>query len=113
MSTVVYDNTDKPYVEWKPAYVILGRFNKGTWLPFWMEWELYSKWKPEADKLVAEFWKGGRWGKRTFQVCRYQKYICEAIATIINDNVEGLRCSVEYPDFDTPKGHVRLFHLER
>lgn len=113
MTTIVYSNTDKPYAEWKPAYVILMKLHKGVMLPHWMKWELYQQWKPEADKLVAEYWKGGRFGKRTFQMCRYKKHICEAIADIINSNVEGLRCKVEYPEFDKPLGHVRLFHLER
>ncbi len=113
MTTIVHANTDKPYAEWKPAYVILSSWRKGVWFPLWMPYDLYQSYKAEADKLTAEYWKGGRWGKRTFEVCRYHKYICEAIANIINDNVEGLRCSVEYPEFDQPKGHVRLFHLER
>lgn len=120
MTTVVYANTDLPYAEWKPAYVILSKIHKGIFLPFWMPWETYQQWKPEADKIATEYWKGGRFGKRTIHTSRWRKDICEAIASIINSNVEGLRCTVEYPEWesnppmDRPSyGHVRLFHLER
>ncbi len=132
MATVVYGNTDLPMcglepdpqltfafmpkderIPWTKEYVILGRWEKGIYRSVWLRYELYERYKPEADKLVADYFKGGRFGKRTLEVCRYHKYICEAIADIITDNAEGFKVSVEYPEFDKPKGHVRLFHLER
>lgn len=76
-----------------------------------MPYGLYQFAKPEADKLIEEFWVKGRWGKRSTNVARWRIDICEAIATIINDNVDGIKCEVEYPPLE--QNHCRVFHLVR
>lgn len=111
MTTVVYSNTDKPYDEWKPAYVIVSSHEKGTWRPKWIPWDIYQRAQPEADKLIADFWKEGRWGIRITNTARWVKPICEAIVDIVNSNVEGIKCIVTYPPFE--ENHCRVFILER
>lgn len=109
--TVVYSNTEKPYAEWEPAYVILSFYEKGVPRFKWVPWKLYQFARPEAERLIVAFFKEGRWGKRTFNVARWKKHIIEAIVDIINDDGNGLRCRVEYPPFE--ENHCRVFHLER
>lgn len=100
---VVHANTEKPYAEWIPAYVIL----KDGWL----SWELYCLAKKEAEELAAAFWKEGRWGDKRLLTCRWRPDICEAIAMVVNDNVEGLKCTAEYPPWE--ETHCRRFRLVR
>lgn len=101
--TTVHANTDKPYAEWIPVYVIL----KDGWLRY----DLYLLAKSDAEKMTDAFWKAGRWGEHTYLSARWRKDICEAIVRIVNDNVEGLKCSVEYPPFE--ENHCRKFTLTR
>lgn len=130
MPTVVYSNTDLPMkgadpiaqlhfpfmkedkrVPWQPAYVILRNVEKGGGPFKWISWKLYQWAKPEADKLVAEFLKEGRWGKRSYNVCRWRKDLCQAILDVIHDGMDNIRCSVEYPPFE--ENHCRVFTLVR
>jgi hypothetical protein len=112
MPTTVYSNTDKPYAEWKPAYVILSSYEKGVYRPLWVKHEWYVYCKPVADKLIQRYWEEGRCGKRSFNEVRLQPWLCETIAAIINDEVGGPKCvRVEYPPYE--QNHCRVFHLER
>lgn len=109
--TVVYTNTEAPHAEWVPAYIILGVWEGSVLQTPWMAYDMWQYIRPEAEKLIAEFFRQGRFGEVTIRVCRWRVDICEALALCVRASGNGIKVKVVYPPYQ--EDHCRQFTLTR
>lgn len=104
----VYSNTEAPYREWSPSYVILGMWEGNTFITPWVPYHLWQRAQPEAERLMAG-WDQSKKGSQTFSVCRWHQDMCDAVVLCLR--AAGFQVKVVYPPIE--EDHCRLFTLTR
>lgn len=108
--TIVYSNTEKPYSEWTPAYVIVGVWEGSSAQTPWIPYDIWQLAQREAERLICYFHQEkGKFGQHMIRAARWRMDICDAILFCVR--ASGFQAEVRYPPFE--EDHCRQFTLKR